>query len=65
MPPHVDFERARPHEFILAHVAIVGSFPRVSALVIGQMPLGGKRHIAVGEITLEGFLSVVYAHMCE
>lgn len=63
--PHVYFESAGPHELVLADLTYIGPFSGMSPLVICQMPLCCKTHIAVCKVTFERLLTIMYSHVRE
>lgn len=65
MSPHVNLKSAGSHELVPAHIADVGTFPRVSALVVGEVALSSETHITVCKVTFEGLLAIVDPHMGE
>lgn len=63
--PNMNLQSARSHELIATCVANVRSLPRVSSLVVSQVPLRCETHVAISEIALVGLRSVMNSHMCE
>ena len=64
MAAHMDLERARPHEALLANVALKGPLTCMASIMVRQVPMRGKRAAAVLERADERLLTVMDALVC-